>query len=152
MKSRRFLVSALLVGVLGTVEMFATNGGGGCFSMVLSKDKTDRVSPPLVTFLDSSGKIEVEQENGHYCVPLEWRDRKLLNVSFVSGNDRLYLSRMPVEGLNGKLTVFYERKDSDRLGSARGRKKSFCSVEFSGGEPEVGVMIDPCVVPARPLK
>jgi hypothetical protein len=153
MRSRLFIISALLIGIYGIVEMHAANGASGCFSMVLSKDNSDRVSPPLVTFLDSSGKFEVNQENGHYCVPPQGRDRKLLDVSFVVGKDRLYLSRMPIGGLNGKLSISYGKKESARLGSASvGKNKSACTLVSSGGEPEVGVMINPCVAPARPLK
>lgn len=116
MTPRSLLVTLLLICILGVGKMYASNDTKSCFSITVRKDNTDQKSPSILTLLDSSGKIELTQERGGYCIPEEWRNRKLLDVSFVVGKDRLYLTRIHVENLRGTLLISYGKAETARLG------------------------------------
>ena len=145
MDSRFPLVMVLLICSFGVGTIHASGDAKGCFSISLTKGKTDLPSPSVLTFYDSSGKVDVPQVHGNYCIPTGWQDKAKLDMSFISGKDRLSFFSITTESLTGAISISYGK-------TGKATPKRACTLVFHRGEPEIALMINPCVVPAKPLK
>jgi hypothetical protein len=152
LRSSIVVVKAVLILFLCSFVSRAFGQSGSCFSLALSKEGEHVANPTNVTFLDSTRKFDAEMHGSLYCLPTELLEDKLLDFSFISGKVRLYLTRIPVGSFHGVLSIDYGKTASARTPNSNKRRANrACVITFEGGEPETGLVQNPCVVPAKPL-
>lgn len=152
----RSLASALLL-TLMEVSLCISNAqeqSPHCFSIHLAHDDDTVDGPHAITLLDKTRNLTVEESQGKFCIPNEMTTKPALDMSFIVGDDRFYLTRIPMERFEALWDISYgEKKYWHRTGLPRSKATKVCTVEFHQGEPETGMITSPCRFPAStPLK
>jgi len=121
-----------------------------CLRFNLWNDSHRQLSPDTVEFIDGTKQVSVHQSDGKYCLPEQWESTKTLDITFEIGRNRLYLTQISTDRFFSIWTVSYGLSVNKRLpGHSTDKKLSACAIDFNEGEPGVGVLINPCVLPRR---
>lgn len=119
-----------------------------CFEIRMSKDGRAVEGPISVTFLDEKKKQTVDIQEGRFCVPKEMAGESDLDLTFVVGGERFYLTRVSIARFEATWDIAFGGKTYARSLPKSMNPKKACTVIFRSGEPEVGRVQSPCRVPA----
>lgn len=139
------LLQLLLVGISAKAQE------GHCFSLHLIKDGTTFDSPTLVTVVDKNDHQTLPERDGKYCLPATMAAETMLDLTFINGDDRFYLSRISIAAFDAPWDVEFGGKKYARLTDlpkSYDAKRS-CKVTFHAGEPETAMITSPCRFPAN---
>jgi len=93
--------SGLLLLSLSLMGVSARAQEGHCFSLHLIKDGAAVDAPTLVTVLDKTNHQTLPEHDGKYCLPAEMAAQEMLDLTFLSGDDRFYLPRISITAFEG---------------------------------------------------
>jgi hypothetical protein len=117
----------------------------------MMKDGTTVDGPTLVTALDKSYHQTLPERDGKFCLPADMAAQETLDLTFISGDDRFYFTRIRIWAFDAPWDVQFDGKKYARL---TGLPKSYdakrpCTVIFRQGEPETAMITTRCRFSAR---
>lgn len=118
--------------------------------MSIWKNNAEIPAPDQITVFYSSHHLPVRRENGKYCLPNLWPnyDQKL-DVAIQIGDDRLYLSSISITPFDAPWRLSYGSEINKQIPKhPRQKIKAACELEVDKGEPGIGFLINPCVMPS----
>lgn len=122
-----------------------------CFSLHLIKDGITVDGPTLVTVLDKIDHQTIPEQDGRFCLPPDMAAQEMLDLTFISGNERFYLMSIRISAFDAPWDLKFGGKKYARL---TGVPKSYdakrsCTLTFHQGEPETGMVTSPCRFPVN---
>jgi hypothetical protein len=139
-----FFISFLLCVSAKSQAPFQVSTGTHCLKRNLSRNGKVLNSPQNLVLLDATETETVQSTADAFCVPEKLWNQSALDVSFLAGKDRVYLTRIPIDRFQATWDITVGHIRTKGLPGHRSGKHS-CLVVYKYGEPEVAEILSPCI-------
>lgn len=117
-----------------------------CFSLHPFRDSSAISGPNVLRVYSRTQHWDVRLENGHFCLRDTIADSQYLDVSFRLGDDRFYISSVPIGKFTSNWNFYF---GGEKFAALHGLPKSTpaaksCIIEYNEGEPGTATVVSPC--------